>query len=373
MKSLTTEQVIAYMENLGSCPPIMGNDGILIFQSICHNSDSKKLYYYIDTYSFYCFKEQEKFNIYSLTMHCLGLEFKEAYLYVKNFFNITGYAVTNTDRLGFGNSYSKNDWDFFERYGEEESVATEKEEEEILNRNILSYYTDFYYDGWVNSHITVESMKKFDIKYDIMGNCIVIPHYNAFYELVGIRGRFLDVDSYAKYMPLTLEGQSFNHGLTNHLYGLWRNKYNIQSLEKVLIVEGEKSVMQAESYFPDNSFVVACCGQHISNAHVRLLLDLGVREVQLGFDSDFIKIGDNVRYLTYRKGILKKARKLIPYFRVYNVGAYNDKTIYYKCSPTDMGKGQLLDMMANKEWLCEEQIETELAEIETKLKELRTY
>ena len=64
LKAMTKEHVIAVMERVYNASYVYGKDGIIIFESVCHNSDSKKLYYYHEPRTnqaddigrhFYCF------------------------------------------------------------------------------------------------------------------------------------------------------------------------------------------------------------------------------------------------------------------------------------------------------------------------------
>ena len=55
-----------------------------------------------------------------------------------------------------------------------------------------------------------------------------------------------------------------------------------------MLVEAEKSVLQAYSYFGDDSFVVGLCGFNITRTQIKIILDeLKVEEVIVGFDRDY--------------------------------------------------------------------------------------
>ena len=57
-------------------------------------------------------------------------------------------------------------------------------------------------------------MDKFNIRYSISQNKIIIPHYNVNGELVGIRGRALntqDIEQFGKYMPVQIENKWYSH------------------------------------------------------------------------------------------------------------------------------------------------------------------
>ena len=78
-------------------------------------------------------------------------------------------------------------------------------------------------------------MDKFNIRYSTTQNKIIIPHYNADGQLVGIRGRALnewEVENVGKYMPVQIEGKWYSHPLSLNLYGLNFNKEDIKKFER---------------------------------------------------------------------------------------------------------------------------------------------
>ena len=80
---------------------------------------------------------------------------------------------------------------------------------------------------WLEDGISKEAMDKYDIRFSIPQNKIIIPHYNVYGELVGIRGRALDpyeIEFVGKYMPVQIEGKWYAHPLSMNLYGLNYNK-----------------------------------------------------------------------------------------------------------------------------------------------------
>ena len=346
-KNLTEEQVISVLADLGSLPPRRDAENNLIFQSVCHNSDSWKLCYYTATHSFFCYRDWESFNLFKLIMKVKECDFKNALNYVCELLNIR-IDTFSAPIQGFISNYTKADWDIFEKFDRLQNTIKPKEDLEKYNENILKLYNDIFYEGWIKENISIESMKKYHIKYDITNNRIIIPHFDINNNLIGIRCRNLNPAAEAKYCPIYLENKWYTHSLASNLYGLNRNKDIIQSMKKVMIVESEKSTLQAETYFPNNNFVVACCGSSISNEQIQLLLSLGVEEIILGMDWDFEKCEEtDEKYKTYKKKILKLCQKLIPYFTV-KVLLPPDENFVYKCSPSDLGKDYLLRSMKNK-------------------------
>ena len=105
-------------------------------------------------------------------------------------------------------------------------------------------------------------MDKFNIRYSISQNKIVIPHYNINGELIGIRGRALNEDEielFGKYMPIKLEETYYSHPLSRALYGLNFNKNCMAAAGKVILFEAEKSVLLYDTYY-ENNISAAVCG-----------------------------------------------------------------------------------------------------------------
>lgn len=369
IKNLTEEEVITVLTTLGSAKPNRDKDNNLVFQSVCHGSQSWKLCYYIKTKNFFCYKEWESFNIFTLVMQVKDFDFRQAFKFVCD---LIGYNVNNSPTVvgGFFNSYSKEDWDMFEKYSTYSFLDSKKVENKIYNENILNLYDNLYYEGWIEENISISTMQKFNIKYSKPNNQIIIPHYDINNNLIGIRGRNLDSNAFAKYCPVRIQEDWYTHSLSENLYGLNKNQILIKKLGKVLICESEKSVMQCETFFPNSSFTVACCGSNISLSQIKLLIDLGVKEVQLGMDFDYHEMGFNIEYLTYKEKILGLAKKLVPYFSVYCVTSYNQDTVRYKNSPTDFSKELLISMMKKKVLITDKTIEKELPIVEQQLENI---
>lgn len=358
IKNLTEEQVIAVLSALGSQSPRRDNENNLVFQSVCHASNSWKLCYYVQTHSFFCYRDWESFNLFSLVMRVKNCDFLTALQFVCDLLGIKN----NTKEIiqqGFVNNYIKSDWELFDKFNKLQIPVEAQETQEIYNPNILNLYSDIYYNGWIKEHISIDSMKKYNIKYDIPNARIIIPHYDINNNLIGIRCRNLSPASDIKYCPVSIEGRLYNHPLASNLYGLNHNINTIKAIRKAMICEAEKSVLQCATYFPENNFSVACCGSNISYEQIRLLLSANVETVILAMDWDFEEqCEQNNQYILYKKKILKLCQKLTPYFTV-KVLLPPDNNFIYKCSPTDLGRDYLLKTMKNKitvsyETICNE-------------------
>ena len=64
-------------------------------------------------------------------------------------------------------------------------------------------------------------------------------------------------------------------------------------MKKAYIWEGEKSCLYASYFGIDNDISVACCGSSLIAYQVKLLLDLGVEEIIIGFDKQFQEFNDD--------------------------------------------------------------------------------
>jgi len=365
INELTEEQVITVLKALGSDTYKIDNEGNLIFRSVCHQSDSFKLYYFVSNKNFFCFRDSESFNIFSLVMAVKDLEFFEAYRYVCNLLHIDMGACVKKGIIFQEESHIREDWEFLNKYAPPEEKPVIKKEK-ILDKNILNYYSNLYWEGWIRDNISVEAMQKFNIKYDLLNNAIVIPHYNKNGELVGIRNRNLSETAFAKYCPapnIIEPNVWYNHSLSNHLYGLSQNIETIKKLGKVLICESEKSVMQSETYYPSHNFTVACCGSHISKKQIDLLIEAGVHTVILGFDFDYEKADYNdEKFIRFKNNLFKKAKKLLPYFNVQTVVDTAPRLTKEKDSPTDNGKAVLEKLLDNKFTITEQMIFDEMGD-----------
>ena len=217
-----------------------------------------------------------------------------------------------------------------------------------INENILFWYAP--YQGWLDEHISREALSRFEIGYYGLTNQITIPHRDSNGRLIGIRGRYLnetDAKTFGKYVPLYINGEFLSHQLGSNLYGLHVVKDKILQCKKIMLVEAEKSVLQAYSYFREDSFVVGLCGFNITYTQIKIILkELKVEEVIVGFDRDY-EDANSYEAMAYYQNIVKKVAPLVPYCSVYLVMDKQNR-LGYKDSPTDKGKDVLIELMKEK-------------------------
>lgn len=340
LEIINDRDIIDIMTSLGSGSPMKVHDGWL-FQTICHNKEDgkKKLHYHSDTKTFYCYTECGNLgNIFSLVMKVRKCAFKEAYLFICEQMNISVSIL----RHGFNDTSDKVDISFINKFKKKQETET------ILNvydDKVLNNFELLYHQNWIDDNISIKVMKEFGIRFDIMENRIIIPHYDIDGKLIGIRCRNFNehkIEEGKKYMPIVFNKQLYNYPTSLNLFGLYQNKENIKKYKKIILVESEKAVMQHKSYF-ENSVCVACSGSALSKFQIELLHKIGVETIILALDKEYDEINTPEEEL-YRKKIKKMfIDKLIPYFNLEIIWDC-ENIIEKKMSPTDAGKEVFLEL-----------------------------
>lgn len=351
-QSLTIDNIRTLLSELGAehIPDNLTNSGALETNTICHNTSggSHKLSYDDSRKSFICYTQcSDTFDVYELVKRVY--EQRNITLHFKN---IVDYVAQKTgNSFGFGAELSSNlqvseELEWMQKFTRHK---VELPEPKYHSKRILDVFSNYYHPSWLSDNISIDAMKKFDIKFYNKDNRIVIPHYHpANGELIGIRGRALnswEVETY-KYLPLTVQGIMYNFPSHGQLYGAWQNRDVIKRLKKIIIFESEKSVLQCDTYFPDNNFSVAIMGRNISQYQIDFILSMGVEEVQIAMDREFkeqesAEQGRDIEFL------LRLGRRFSPFVRTYVLFDTTD-LIDYKNSPSDHGRETLISMMKGK-------------------------
>lgn len=321
-----------------------------ISNTVCHHGKKYKLYYYKDSMNFHCYTECGQLDILGVVMGFMGYEtyeLQKAINWIRIKLNIDYHET------GFGTQeHQITDWEFIRNYKRRLNKNTSHYKPLIpYDENVLNIFTDLYTKEWINDGISIETMKKYNIKYSVWQQKIIIPHYDINNRLIGVRERSLlenDIELFGKYAPFRIGRNKFyNHALGQNLFGLNKNINAIQRKRKIMLVEGEKSVLQADTMFGEDNFTVALCGKNFTSYQKGLILMLGVREVIIGLDKQY-KTLDSEECKSWAKHIKEKIiNQLSPYLVVSVLWDTND-LLDYKDSPTDKGKGTLLKLMDNK-------------------------
>lgn len=326
---LSDRDIFDLLEDLDAAP-IQKGDSIEAL-TVCHAGHKHKLTYFKESKTFNCWTNCGFMSIFDMVAKTLDVEFIDALRYITKKFNLyeTDFQVGFTFEKV--NDPGRN---ILERMkGVEMPTFTN------LDKNMLGDFYPFYHQLWINEGISIESMKKFHIRYSIENNQIIIPHYDKNGNLIGIRARNLnkaEVDQGKKYMPIYHNGKVLKHLTGANLYGLSENLEAIKKDKKVVLFESEKSVLQLNTFYPEHSIGVCVSGSSLTQFQLELLKELGVDEVIIGVDKEFENIGDE-KEKRYAEKVLKVFKtKLAPYFRV-SVLWDLENDMQEKDSPTDNG------------------------------------
>ena len=148
-----------------------------------------------------------------------------------------------------------------------------------INTKILSYYMPVGNKMWEDDGISLQTQREFSVMYDDYSNRIILPLFDPFGTLVGIKGRLMKKhldDGEQKYLHM----QKFNK--SKFLFGLNKTYDMIQQQGYCPIFEGEKSTMIAYEHGIGS---VAVCGSKLSKCQVNLLTRLNVPLI-ICFDKD---------------------------------------------------------------------------------------
>jgi hypothetical protein len=349
--SLTLDNIFELL-NIWGGNPEYSEFGILS-ETICHNEPgvgSKKLYYYSNSQLFKCYTGCDNtFDIFELVIKVANIQSNKEYdlndavRWVANYFDIAGSVEQDAEDLGL------EDWKFLANYDKNtpEENLNSKVELKIYDSQILSRFNyQVKITPWLKEGISQEAIDQAIIGYYPGGDAITIPHFDINGNFIGLRGRILGKEEatlYGKYRPLKINKILYSHPLGMNLYNLNNSKANISRLGKAIIFEGEKSTLQYQSYFGfENDITVACCGSSVSAQQMKLLEQVGAKDIIIAFDRQFQKIGDEEFY-HLKNNLLKIKAKYGNYF---NISFIFDKNMLtnYKDSPTDEGPDLFLKL-----------------------------
>lgn len=327
--NLKVSSVIDLMKRLGA-DRYKEEENQIIFPTICHNEHadeaSMKLYFYKNTKMFYCYTECGAMSIFKLLKNyyeARGIE----YDWVADIYNVI-MDCSSFNPLGFVTPKYKS---LREKYGAERKVVQLPE----YNKGALDTFIRRYPPEWLNDGISRAAMDKFDIRYSISQNKIIIPHRDVDGRLVGIRGRALnewEIENVGKYMPIKLEQLWYKHPLSMNLYGLYENKAMIKKHKVAYVFESEKSVLQFESFDMPHC-AVAVCGSQFNKYQLNILLkECAPNEIVVCFDKE--EIEGETKYFDKLYALCKKYNQYCQFSFLYDrLGLLGMKD-----SPSDNGE-----------------------------------
>lgn len=334
-ENLTTDDVVKVMERLGATEFLDRGDH-LAFHTICHNVDEHiggfNLRYYKDSKLFRCFSQcNQTYDIVGLTKARLELEDDEKHYYsealhlVLNYLDLDILAVPKQNKPSYKINSNQYELKPIEVYLTEYSDK------------VLDVFNTYRPVEWLEDGITSEAMEHFNIRYSISRNMIIIPHYDIYGKLIGIRGRPLgktpeELKKWGKYIPIRVEDTLYSHSLGLNLYGLYQNKDNIKRIGTAIIAESEKAVMQAESILGENNVVVSVCGSSLNRWQILLLIKhCDVKEIVLAFDKE--NLPNDMKYLNHLIDLCNKYKSFTNFSFLYDT----QNLLKMKESPFDKG------------------------------------
>ena len=337
---LTDDRIIELMDAMGA-PLMKADSNNLIFPSVCHHgadcqAHKPRLYYYMESQNWFCFVCHFSGDTISLVQHVKHLDFNQAVSYICSVLHLQVGQIEENKQL--------DNWVELRRF----LPNAEPEPDKLLtyDKSILSLFDHLYPQEWLDYGISADILDKFGIGWYARQACISIPVlFNG--KLVGVRGRYTREQDVAKgkYRPIcTLDGTVLKFPSSACLYGYDQNKAAIEKSHQVVIFESEKSVLKAPSYNVHNALAVF--GSNISKQHIQLLLELGVNDVVLAFDSDYKQVGDD-EFKFFVVKMKKLASKLHSYFNVaivYNNQGYD----MYKCNMMDIPYEQAMKLWESR-------------------------
>lgn len=346
---LTIEQIMDLMEHLGADYIQGRRSNEIHYRTICHCGNSHKLYFYLDSKEFHCYSECGQLDIISIVQNVLNKNFLQAKDYIAKRYGL--YSSESMEIGSFGGE---------ENFGEDIEILNRTYEPKVvdmtrtfneINENVFRRFHNMYHPAFYEDGISIKTMRKYEIMYDILKRRIIIPHREENGVLVAIRSRNLDedlVEGKMKYTPITINGVLLSAKTQLYLYGLYYNIENIKRMKKIILVESEKAVMQLDTILgEENNISVALSSSNLSMVQVELIKSLGVEEVIIAVDKDYHEYGtkeEQINAIKVRKAIIDK---LLGYFSI-SVLWDKENLLGYKDSPTDHGKEVFFHLYKNR-------------------------
>lgn len=180
-----------------------------------------------------------------------------------------------------------------------------------LSEHHMEMYENNYEKAkiWLDEGISEESLKKFQVRYDRMSNRLVYPIRNRDGFIVNVGGRTLDPEWKEK--GIRKYTYFYHWGKMDVIYGLYENFDSIKAQNEIILFEGAKSVMHADSWGIKNTGCLLT--SHLNPEQLKLLVWLGVRvvfaldkDVAVWLDKNVNKLKQyvNVSFLFDDKGLL---------------------------------------------------------------------
>ena len=307
-----------------------------------------KLVFYKDTKIYMGYTAATSYDIISLTQKRLKLLSKPCSFHdaINFIIETTGLEIETVKRI---NAPHVCDWSGLEKFVRFRSTGSTLTP---YDKTILDQLDHSIPQQWLDEGISADTMVKYQIGYYERQQATTIPCFTQDGSLIGIRCRHWRPDEIeaGKYRPLSLlDGTTFKFPTNQVFYGINWNWGEIERTGHVILAEGEKSVLKADTIWGEKNNVLALYGSNLGLQRRNQLIKLGVDHVTIAIDSDFHKIGDNEEYNKFEKKVMSIANLFKGYAKVdiiyNNIGLDNA----YKASPFDFDEATYQQMWDNRE------------------------
>lgn len=329
------DDIISIMDSFGV--PFVKQDGkAIIFYSICHHPDDfenhrPKLYYYIESKSFYCFSCGWQGDIFSLVQKLKSIDFIQSVNWICKQCGIDIGELEKSNKL--------DNWQSMKKFLANEDLI-QSEEVKIYNQADLELFDKCYHQSWLDDGITKRTMDRFNIGWYGRNAQISIPVFDIDGNLIGIHARNTRqglIDRGLKYQPLKTLNQEYRFPTGQVLYGLYQNLDAIKSSRKVILFEAPKSVLQMDNILgEDNNVSVAMFGWNCQKAKRDILLNIGVEHIYIAIDKQYEDM-NSPKFSIFIQQVNKIVRLFKPYCDVHVIWDKGN-LLEYKDSPSDKGK-----------------------------------
>lgn len=341
LDDLTTTDIVQLVEKFGvEETSIRYYNNQLIMPTVCHNEilqgASHKLYYYENSKKFYCYTCCGSMNPFEFIVQIYktrGIKYS-----LSNALIIIEKIIRERRKEGFVITQPISTPNL-KIQGIDEWVFTE------YNPTVMQSFSrnKKYLRIWEREGISFETMEQFGIKFDLIGNRMVIPIYNHEGVFIGAKVRNFnqeEIENGRKYMPLIHNKLIYTYDRGKVLYGLNFNKKDIRSAKRAILFEAEKSTLIYSSMFVGNR-AVSVGGSNVTFQQAQLLKHYGVETIVLAFDNDYDYSSNPEepdRYYGLYK-MLREANKLeVRGFNVEIVYDWEQEYLEDKDAPIDKGR-----------------------------------
>ena len=262
-------------------------------------------------------------NVFGFVKRYFNCSNTEAVDILKKYAGVEGELVTVRDKLAATN--------VCKRYMKPKNTV-KASKVTVLPDNYMERYEkdEKKLDVWRAEGISDASLERFQVYYDSFSDRLVYPIRSLDGKIVNVGGRTLD--PHWKEKELRKYCYFFSWGRMQTIYGLAENKEFIQKKREVILFEGCKSVLLADTWGIKNTGAILT--SHINEDQMKALAKLGFRVV-FAFDKDVNPLEDH------------NIQKLKQYVNVeYIRDRYN--LLDEKDSPVDKGEEVFRKLYANR-------------------------